>query len=163
MLVCTFCNLHVHQVKGQELVCATLLCWAAVSRLRHDNRVHATTSLVHSVTTLHPCVQAVTKNTVSAGAQAAGVALAAGSPKHVINIRDAFVAGPGCVLIAADYSQIELRVLAHLSGDSRLIHILRQAGVSGDAFGLIARTWLRRPHDTGSQQSRGSSKLCAPP
>ena len=69
--------------------------------------------------------------------------------QHVINIRDAFVAGPGCVLIAADYSQVELRVLAHLSGESKLIQILRQAGVSGDAFALIAKTWLRRASARG--------------
>ncbi|NOT35582.1 MAG: DNA polymerase I [Candidatus Eisenbacteria bacterium] len=36
-------------------------------------------------------------------------------------IRRAFVAAPGCVLIGADYSQIELRVMAHLSGDPQLI------------------------------------------
>jgi DNA polymerase-1 len=32
-------------------------------------------------------------------------------------IRGCFVAAPGKVLVAADYSQIELRILAHLSGD----------------------------------------------
>jgi DNA polymerase I len=36
-------------------------------------------------------------------------------------IRRAFVSSPGCVLISADYNQIELRVLAHLSNDSALI------------------------------------------
>jgi DNA polymerase-1 len=35
-------------------------------------------------------------------------------------IRQAFVAPAGCVLLAADYSQIELRIMAHLSGDESL-------------------------------------------
>ncbi len=41
-------------------------------------------------------------------------------------IRRAFVAKPGCVLVDADYSQIELRVLAHISGDKTMIEAFRQ-------------------------------------
>jgi DNA polymerase-1 len=43
-------------------------------------------------------------------------------------IRRGFVPGDGCVLLSADYSQIELRILAHLSGDIALIEAFR----SGD-------------------------------
>ncbi len=42
-------------------------------------------------------------------------------------IRKVFVPAEGCVFIDADYSQIELRVLAHLSGDENLIAAYREA------------------------------------
>ena len=41
-------------------------------------------------------------------------------------IRAAFTAAPGCVLLAADYSQIELRLLAHFSQDSLLVEAFRR-------------------------------------
>lgn len=41
-------------------------------------------------------------------------------------IRQAFIAPPGTVIMAADYSQIELRIMAHLSGDDGLLEAFAQ-------------------------------------
>src|SRR5438105_3166649 len=43
-------------------------------------------------------------------------------------IRRAFVAAPGAVLLTADYSQVELRLLAHLSGDPAFVQAFTQGG-----------------------------------
>ena len=42
-------------------------------------------------------------------------------------IRKVFIPDEGCVFVDADYSQIELRVLAHMSGDRKLIEAYQQA------------------------------------
>jgi DNA polymerase-1 len=47
---------------------------------------------------------------------------------HGERIRRCFVPGPGCRLIVADYSQIELRLLAHLSQDAAFIEAFRRGG-----------------------------------
>jgi len=57
-------------------------------------------------------------------------------------IRQAFIAAPECILISADYSQIELRVLAHLSEDKALIDAFQSdedihARTASDVFGVF--------------------------
>ena len=59
-------------------------------------------------------------------------------------IRRAFVPGrPGCVLLSADYDQIELRVLAHITGDPGLLEAFQRgddihAVTAADVFGVAA-------------------------
>jgi DNA polymerase I len=56
-------------------------------------------------------------------------------------IREAFVAPPGEVIVSADYSQIELRIMAHLSGDPALVEAFRKGedihkATAADIFGV---------------------------
>ncbi|MBO4563226.1 MAG: DNA polymerase I [Clostridia bacterium] len=70
-------------------------------------------------------------------------------------IRRAFVASPGCVLVGADYSQIELRVLAHMSGDETL----RQAFISGgDIHARTAAEVFGVPQEEVTKQMRSAAK-----
>jgi len=70
-------------------------------------------------------------------------------------IRQAFIADPGCCLLAADYSQIELRIMAHLSGDESL---LRAFAEDRDIHQATAAEVLGVPIDQVSSEQRRSAK-----
>jgi DNA polymerase family A len=74
-------------------------------------------------------------------AETAAAAVAAAPLLESCNLRAAFVAPPGCVLLAADYCQIELRMMAHLSGDEKLHAALTGTG-QDDPFVRLAAQWL---------------------
>jgi DNA polymerase-1 len=71
-------------------------------------------------------------------------------------IRQAFIAPPGYVLLAADYSQIELRIMAHLSGDEGLV---RAFGAGSDIHRATAAEVFGVPLDGVSADQRRAAKV----
>ena len=70
-------------------------------------------------------------------------------------MREMFVAAPGHVLVDADYSQIELRLLAHISGDTAM----QQAFLSGEDFHTVtAARVFHVPQDQVTHQMRSRAK-----
>ncbi len=70
-------------------------------------------------------------------------------------IRRGFVPAPGCVFLVADYSQIELRLMAHLSGDPGFIEAFRQGG---DIHRQTAALIFNVPADRVTPEMRARAK-----
>lgn len=70
-------------------------------------------------------------------------------------IRKVFVPKEGCVFVDADYSQIELRILAHMSGDERLIEAYRSAQ---DIHAITASQVFHVPLDEVTPLQRRNAK-----
>ena len=70
-------------------------------------------------------------------------------------IRKVFVPGQGCVFMDADYSQIELRVLAHMSGDEQLIEAYR---MDQDIHRITAAKVFHTPFEEVTDLQRRNAK-----
>ena len=70
-------------------------------------------------------------------------------------IRKAFEAEEGCLLLAADYSQVELRILAHIAEEERLIEAFRQ---EQDIHAVTASLLFDVPLDQVTYDQRGLGK-----
>jgi hypothetical protein len=108
----------------------------------------------------HPNVQQVPKRpTVIAlpRAEAAGSALSSPAPPSAasVNVRDAFACASGWLLLSADYSQLEMRLMGVMSGDERL---RRELALGGDLFSRLASVWLRKPLEAVGKQEREQCK-----
>jgi DNA polymerase I len=71
-------------------------------------------------------------------------------------IRRAFVAAPGCKLLAADYSQVELRILAHISQDEAMLEAF---GAGADIHKATAATIYDVPLEQVTPEQRSIAKM----
>lgn len=71
------------------------------------------------------------------------------------SIRKCFPPKEGCVFVDADYSQIELRILAHMSGDEKLIEAYREAK---DIHRSTAAQVFHVPFDQVTAEQRSNAK-----
>ena len=70
-------------------------------------------------------------------------------------IRKAFVPEPGCLFFSADYSQIELRVMAHLSNDQEMIRVFNEGK---DLHAATAANIYKKPIEKVTRDERTKSK-----
>jgi DNA polymerase-1 len=70
-------------------------------------------------------------------------------------IRKAFVPEPGCLFFSADYSQIELRVMAHLSQDENMVEVFREGK---DLHAATAANIYKKPIEEVTRDERTKSK-----
>ena len=70
-------------------------------------------------------------------------------------IRKAFIAEPDCVFVSADYSQVELRIMAHLSGDENMLAAFR---ADNDIHAATAATIFHVPIDDVTSDMRRKAK-----
>ena len=79
----------------------------------------------------------------------------ADGPNYSVSMRNAFVPFKNGVLLAADYSQLELRLIAHLARDERLHEILN---TGGDVFRMIAAELYRTTTESVIDDQRQRAK-----
>ena len=70
-------------------------------------------------------------------------------------LRDFFIAKPGCILLDADYSQIELRILAHITGDEHMQTAFRSGA---DIHRSTAAKIYNIPEEQVTPRLRSSAK-----
>jgi DNA polymerase I len=130
----------------------TLLEFRSVSKLKSTytdklpKMVNAETGRVH---TNYGQATAVTGRLASTDPNLQNIPVRTAEGRRV---REAFIAAPDCVIVSADYSQIELRIMAHLSGDESLLAAF--AGGKDIHRATAAEVFNRPLADVSSEERR---------
>ena len=131
----------LEELAAQHALPRMILDWRSLSKLRSTytetlpQQINPHTGRIH--TSYHQAVAATGRLSSSdPNLQNIPVRTAEGR-----RIRQAFIAAPGKALLSIDYSQIELRLMAHFSGDAKLVEAFHQGhdihqATAAEVFGL---------------------------
>jgi DNA polymerase-1 len=137
-------------------ICAALLEHRGVAKLKSTytdklpRMIHAKTGRVH---TNYAQAVAVTGRLSSTDPNLQNIPVRTAEGRR---IREAFVAPPGSKIVSADYSQIELRIMAHLSGDASLV---RAFAAGEDVHRHTASEVFDAPLDQVTSEQRRYAKV----
>ncbi|XP_076439647.1 DNA polymerase nu-like [Babylonia areolata] len=119
-----------------------------------DQMSAATGRLVSS----HPNLQAIPKTPTTITDYEDSFIVGAESKNYEIYAREPFIANEGHVFLAADFQQIELRLLAHLANDPALKNMFRSKEKSADIFIQLTAQWLSKAYEDVTHAEREQTK-----
>ena len=130
-------------VRGGVL-CGVLCGVSTATTARAHGNFQQTASVTGRIIVKTPSLQNIPKSVTTSG-------------QDSFNIRAAFVAPPGCCIMRADYCQVELRMIAHFSGDRALWLALCKSDRM-DPFVALASNWKKIAPDQVTASDRSQAK-----
>ncbi|CAG5125614.1 unnamed protein product, partial [Candidula unifasciata] len=109
------------------------------------------------LTSSQPNIQAVPKTLITVTDFQPNYVIGSEMSSVDIHAREPFISRPGCVFLAADFQQTELRVLAHLSGDSTLQSLFKNTA-GEDVFILLTKQWQNKTSSEVTSADREQTK-----
>ncbi|XP_036902831.1 DNA polymerase nu [Sturnira hondurensis] len=142
---------QVHKIKS-TFVDGLLACMKKGSVSSTWNQMGTVTGRLSSK---HPNIQGISKHPI----QMTKPQDYRGAEEDTLTIapRTMFVAAEGHSFLAADFSQIELRILAHLSGDPELLKLFQEPE-RDDVFSTLTSQWKHIPADRVTHTDRERTK-----
>lgn len=118
---------YLEQMRGQHEVVGKILEWRKYTKLR-STYAEALPKLADEEGRIHPTILHTRTSTGRLATKSPNLQNVPIRSKEGRMIRDCFVSDEGCSFLSVDYSGIELRCVAHLSGDERMCEVYRRDG-----------------------------------
>uniref|UniRef100_W5M2M0 DNA-directed DNA polymerase n=1 Tax=Lepisosteus oculatus TaxID=7918 RepID=W5M2M0_LEPOC len=144
---------QVHKIKS-AYVDGILSCM--ISPFYNPKWGNTSSAVTGPITSKKPNIQAIPRQSI----QIIKKQYVQGKEPEVITIhpRSMFISEEGWTFLAADFSQVELRLLAHLSSDPELLRVFQEPLAAGDVFISLASQWKGLPEGKLKPEDREQAK-----